>query len=174
LRAKKVNDWNTSFDCPICHNEDCVPASGPRNSPILIVGEFPGQEEIKHGKPLVGRTGTVLRNELAYLGLDMNAMRLCNLWLHEPNGNEECLQYGASQVIKEATGRKAIFLLGSDVVKYFCGLDVSKVTGLKVTSTYLSAPLIMASYNPAIVFKGTVGEARLAIQKFAKEVENLL
>jgi uracil-DNA glycosylase family 4 len=172
-----LSDWEvtTIYDCPVCGREDCVPANGVSSSPILIVAEMPGSEEIKYGEPLIGATGRVLRTELAYLGIDMKSLRLCNLWLHEPNKNEKCLEYGASKVIEEAKGRKAILLVGSDVVEYFCNIKVTKVSGLEVTSPYLSAPLIMACPNPALVFKGSgIGEMRLALQKFVKKAEKYL
>jgi len=173
------DDVTTSYDCPVCKREDCVPAAGLRDSPILLVAEFPGTEEIKYGKPLCGATGGVLKAELAYLGIDIKRLRVCNLWLHPPSKDkaldEKCLSYSAGKVIEEAKGRKAILLIGSDTVKYFTGMSVSKVSGLHVSSAYLSAPIIMAMPNPAEVFHGAgIGEVRLSIQKFAKKVEDLL
>ncbi len=171
-------DWEDSiiskYDCPICHAEDCVPASGPKNSPVLVIGEFPGESELKQGKPLVGPTGGIFRTEMRKLGVDVSTFRLCNLWLHTPNKNKDCLQYSMDQVIKEAKGRKAILLLGSDVVKVFCDESVLDVNGLQVKSIYLSAPIIVASVNPAYVFNQGLGELRLALRNFVKAIEDLL
>lgn len=161
-----MNDWDTSFDCPICGRDDCVPAYGNKNAEILVIAEFPGDEEVTQGKPLCGNTGTVLKHELGRLGMDLKCMRICNLWIHPPNKNNKCLEYGASKVIEESIGKKAILLLGSDVVKYFCGEDVGSVAGLRLTSNLLFSPLIVASPNPAIVFRSTIGELRLSLQKF--------
>jgi uracil-DNA glycosylase family 4 len=173
------DDVITSYDCPVCKRDDCVPAAGLRDSPILLVSEFPGVDEVKYGKPLCGASGGVLKAELAYLGVDMKRLRICNLWLHEPSKdkalNDKCLAYSAGKVIEEAKGKKAILLIGSDTVKYFTGYSVSKVAGLHVTSSYLSAPIIMTMPNPAEVFHGAgIGEVRLSLQKFAKEIEDLL
>lgn len=168
----------TSYDCPICKREDCVPPAGLVSSFILLISEYPGSEEIKYGKPMVGAAGSVLKAELAYLGIDIKRLRICNLWLHPPSKDkaldDKCLAYSASKVIEEAKNKKAILLIGSDAVKYFTGYSVSKVAGLEVKSSYLSAPIIMAMPNPAEVFHGSVGEVRLSIQKFAKKVEDLL
>lgn len=179
--------WEDKDDphfCPICQYDTCVPAFGPKKSPILIIGEFPGEDEIKMGKPLVGRTGGVLRTELGRLGIDLNRMRKGNLWIHPPQKvknvkaeieqKDQCLKYSADLIIQEAKGRQVILLIGSDTVKFFCDQSVMSVSGLLVTSSYLSAPMIMAMVQPATVFHGGIGEVRLALKKFAEVAKPLL
>ena len=162
---------NDIFTCPICDDKHCVPPSGSTKSPVLIVAEFPGEEELEKGRPMVGRMGTVLKTELGRLGIDINRMRLCNLWQHTPNGNEDCYKHGFETVIKEAKGEQAILLLGSDTVKAFTGEKVSEVCGLKLKSDYLSAPIIIACVNPAQAFHSNIGEMRLALKKFSLAIE---
>lgn len=169
-----MSDLTLDYYCPHCKREDCVPASGPIESSILIIGEEPGKDEIRKGKPLVGATGGVLRAELGRLGIDMKRLRLCNLWLHPKNDNKDCFEYGVSQVIKEAKGRKAILLIGSGTVKYFCDQNVSDVSGLQVKSPYLSASIIVACVQPTTVWHGGIGELRLSLEKFERLVEGLL
>lgn len=164
---------NDIYTCSFCERDDLVLASGPKRAEILIIGEFPGKDEIKKGKPLVGATGKVLRSELARADLDMNQMRITNLWLHPKNDNEDCFKYGLDQVIKEAKNKKAILLLGSDTVSFFCNEKVSEVSGLEVKSSYLSAPLVFACVQPATVFHQSLGELRLSLQKFSRMVNGL-
>ena len=162
------------FICSICGDTKCVPPAGNKNSPILVVAEFPGKEEIAKGKPMVGRMGDVLRSEFGLLGVDLNRMRICNLWQHAPNNNDECYKLGFQTVIQEAKGKKAVLLLGSDTVKAFTDESVSNICGLRVTSNYLSAPIIIACVNPAQIFHSGVGELRLAIKKFSLAISDLL
>jgi uracil-DNA glycosylase family 4 len=162
------------FMCQICGNPKCVPPSGSEKSPILVIAEFPGRDEIIKGRPLIGRTGDVLRSEMGMVGLDLHRMRVMNLWQHEPNNNEECYALGFKTVIEEAVEKQAILLLGSDVVRAFCDDSVERVCGTRVESFYLSAPIILACVNPATVFHGCVGELRLALQKFSRLVEDIL
>lgn len=172
-----MSDWGweeEGFICPICNSDDMVMPSGPTKSPILIIAEYPGWEEIKKGRPLVGSTGNVLKAELRYLGIDMKRIRLANLWQHPKNDNAGCLTRGAKQVISEARHKKLILLIGSETVKYFCDLPVSEVTGLLVKSPYLSAPEIMACVQPATVFHQGIGELRNSLQKFGKLADKLL
>lgn len=165
--------WD-NIECPVCGNDELVDASGPSRAKILIIGEFPGKDEIIYGKPLVGPTGRIMRKELGYLGADMRQMRITNLWNHRPNKNEKCYELGCEKAIKEAQGRSAILLVGSDTVSYFCNQSVKAVCGLQVTSYLLSAPIIYATVNPASLFqRGGVGEVRLALTKFVKAIENL-
>jgi len=166
---------NNPFICPICGNDNCVPPAGNKDSKVAIIAEFPGHEETIKGRPMVGNMGDLLKIELGKLGIDLNRIRVGNLWYHEKNGNEECLQYGAQQIINDSIGREVILLLGSDTVKYFTGENVGDVSSLIVKSDYFSGT-VFASVNPAIAFHQNVGEVRLALKKFADYIHerNLL
>ena len=172
-----TDDWEffeQQFECPVCKSEDCVPPVGNIKSKILIVAEFPGEKELEKGIPMVGNMGFVLRQELGHLGLDLKSTRRCNLWQHPPNKNQKCLETGMKVVIEEAKGKQAILLLGDDVVKVFIDdRSVMKISGLRVKSSYFSAPIIIACPNPALVFhKGRgIGEVRLALSKFVKAIK---
>lgn len=169
-----TDQWDDPYKCPICHSDECVPPTGKKGAKILIVGEAPGRDEIKRGKPFCGATGEVLRKELAKVGIDIHSVRMCNIWHHAPNGNEECLQYGFAQVVKEARDKDVVLLIGSDTVKRFCHVKVTDVTGMEVKSPYLSAPLVMACVQPANVFNNVIGDLRLSLQKFAQKAEKYL
>jgi uracil-DNA glycosylase family 4 len=160
------------YTCPHCKTEDLVLPVGNPVSPILIIGEFPGKDEIKQGRPLVGAIGAIVHQEFLYLGCDIRQWRITNLWLHKPNDDKYCFEFCAQKAIAEAKDRKAILLLGSSSVDYFCDMKVSEVAGLKVKSPYLSCPLIMACSHPS--FASGIGEFRLSAKKFVKEIEGLL
>lgn len=155
------------FSCPICKSENCVLPVGPKNSPILIIGDHPGKDEIKEGKCFVGPTGGVLRSELAKVGVDMRSIRVTNLWHHEPNRNKACLDYGAKKAIEESKSKKVIMLIGSDTLKYFCDKSVEEWNGLEVTSDWFPDAKVLACIQPATVFHGGLGEIRFALKSFA-------
>lgn len=115
--------------------------------------------------------GHILRKELQNCTLEFSMFTVMNLWMHEPNNNEGCWQAGYNLVLDEAKGKKAILLVGSDVVETFTNYKVSDVSGLEVDSSILSAPLIMASVNPALAQHRGVGEVRFAITKWAEALE---
>jgi uracil-DNA glycosylase family 4 len=158
--------------CPVCAEEAIRPI-GNVSSKLLIVGEFPGDSEMKFGKPFVGAAGKVLKHELSLLGLDLLQFRVTNLWLHPPTKNEDCFNFGYSQVLEEVKGKKAILLVGSEVVSTFTEYNVSDVCGLRMDKKdhMFSCNLVMCMVNTAIVFHSGIGEVRLAMQKFYKELE---
>ena len=162
------------YTCQSCKNDSLVLPWGPKNSSILLVGDSPGDTELKTGKPFTGRNGTVLQSELRYLDVDMNQIRKVLLWQHEKNKNEKCLSLGEQTVLKEAKGKEMIILLGSDTVRHFTGFNVMSVTGLQVKSAHFSAPIVMACISPGIAYHSGIGELRLSIQKIAKQMREVM
>src|ERR671929_408185 len=62
---------------------------GPRNAAVMFVGEQPGDEEDKAGKPFVGPAGRVLDRALAEAGIDRSRVYVTNAvkhFKHEPRG----------------------------------------------------------------------------------------
>ena len=165
--------FENSIACHVCGSSKVVPPVGNKNSPILIVGDFPVDEDVTTGVPMTGPMGRVLRQELGHLGIDVKQLRRMNLWKHPVNKNPACFKLGTEEVLREAKDRKIILLLGSDVVKLFIGKSVMDLNGLIVESSlYFSCP-VFCCINPAIVYqrgKG-IGEVRFALTKFAKYVQ---
>lgn len=160
--------------CPSCGEKICPPSG--KSADILVIGEFPGDTEMEKGIPFATHwkyvtAGKVFRKELEQLGVALNQFRVVNLWLHQPNNSEGCWQAGYNNVLDEAKGKKAILLVGSDVVETFTKYKVSEVSGLEVDSHILSAPIIYASVNPALSLHRGVGEVRFAITKFVNRLE---
>lgn len=178
--------------CPVCMG-NAVPARGSVDSDVLIIGEFPGTEEMRSLRPFSGGAGGVLRQEFANCGIYLGDFRVTNLWVHPIHvtytehihqfGNEvsnkeliddlnkKCLEYSTKLVMDEAKGKKAILLVGSDVVSTFTDYTVSNVNGLEVGSTFKKTKIVVAMYNPAIVFHKTVGEIRFAVRNFSRLVK---
>lgn len=165
--------------CPKCTAQCCMPLG--RSKDILVIGEFPSEEEIRQGRPFASNqnfmsAGKVFRKELERVGLSLGDFRVCNLWHHIPNNDKECFDIGYRLVLEEAKGKKAILLVGSEVVDTFTQYKVSDVSGLRVDSAILSAPLLMGMVNPALALHRSVGEVRHGIMKWknALEKENLI
>ncbi len=65
-----------------------VGPSGPLDANILIVGEAPGEEEVKRGMPFVGASGKELTYILQDAGLDRDKCRLINTTPYRPLNNK--------------------------------------------------------------------------------------
>ena len=61
-------------DCQGCdlyqHATQTVFGEGPSSAEVMLVGEVPGDQEDKQGKPFVGPAGRLLSEALAEAGLD--------------------------------------------------------------------------------------------------------
>jgi uracil-DNA glycosylase family 4 len=161
-------------NCPVC-NSRIVPACGRIESDILIVGEFPGADEMERGAPFVGTAGEILNYELGRVGIDMWSCRLTNMWLHYMNKEIGCFEYGLKELTLEMAGRK-VLLMGSELCNYFLGEKVSKLYGLVVESALFprSMQFAMIAPNPGIALHQPVGELRLSIQKFAHKSKEVV
>lgn len=165
-------------ECPIC-GKRIVPASGRIDSEILLAGEFPGAEEMMRGVPFVGETGKVLEYELFLVGINMRECRLTNLWQHYKPASKKvetyqsCYDQFVMELIKEMRGRK-VLLMGSENANTFLPMKISACAGLLVESALFpkDVQFVQMCVNPAVAINagGTVGELRLAIQKFARRI----
>jgi DNA polymerase len=69
--------------CPLYRNAiQVVPGEGPRKSPIMLVGEQPGDREDREGKPFVGPAGKLLDRALEDAGLDRDEIFMTNAVKH--------------------------------------------------------------------------------------------
>jgi uracil-DNA glycosylase len=58
-------------------------------APVMIVGEAPGAEEDRVGRPFVGRAGQLLDRMLAAIGLDRTGVQITNVIYWRPPGNRK-------------------------------------------------------------------------------------
>lgn len=65
-----------------------VGPSGPRDAKIMVVGEAPGADEVREGKPFVGYSGKLLRDVLMSVGIDPSKVFFTNLCRYRPPNNE--------------------------------------------------------------------------------------
>jgi DNA polymerase len=62
-------------------------ADGAADARVILVGEAPGAEEDRAGKPFVGPAGQLLDRMFASIGLDRTALRIVNTVPWRPPGN---------------------------------------------------------------------------------------
>ena len=75
LRAAALN----CRACPLSEKRtNVVFGEGNPASPLVLVGEGPGDNEDKTGRPFVGRAGQLLDKALADNGLDRSKVYICN------------------------------------------------------------------------------------------------
>ena len=79
------------FDlCPLKRTAtNTVFMDGNPEAPVMIVGEAPGAEEDRLGRPFVGRSGQLLDRMLAAIGLDRTKVQVTNVIYWRPPGNRK-------------------------------------------------------------------------------------
>jgi DNA polymerase len=98
-------------------------ADGNPEAQIMLIGEAPGAEEDRQGKPFVGKSGQLLDRMLAAIGLDRTKVYIANTVPWRPPGNrtptpEElaiCLPFLHRQV--ELVAPKVILTLGGPAMQ---------------------------------------------------------
>jgi DNA polymerase len=92
---------------------------GARNARVHFVGEAPGAEEDREGRPFVGRAGQLLDKMLAAIGLDRTNAYISNVVPWRPPGNRTptpletaaCLPFTRRQI--ELVGADFVICLGA-------------------------------------------------------------
>jgi DNA polymerase len=102
-------------------------ADGNPQADIMLIGEAPGAEEDRQGKPFVGKSGQLLDRMLAAIGLDRSKVYIANTVPWRPPGNraptpEEtalCLPFLRRQV--ELVAPKLVMTLGGPAMQAVFG-----------------------------------------------------
>lgn len=68
-----------------------VPGEGNPNATVLFIGEAPGAEEDRSGRPFVGRSGQYLTEVLARCGVARSEVYITNIVKCRPPGNRDPL-----------------------------------------------------------------------------------
>ncbi|MBY6263827.1 uracil-DNA glycosylase [Azospirillum sp. 412522] len=83
-----------SFDgCPLKATAmNTVFADGNPQAPVMLIGEAPGEDEDRQGKPFVGVSGKLLDRMLAQIGLNRSNVYISNILPWRPPGNRSPTQ----------------------------------------------------------------------------------
>lgn len=65
-----------------------VPGYGNANSPIMVIGEAPGSEEVKYLRPFIGPAGRLLDSLLEQAGIDPRSVYKTNVCKYQPPAND--------------------------------------------------------------------------------------
>lgn len=132
---------------------NAVPGEGPEDAEIMFIGEAPGWNEDKQGRPFVGQAGQFLDKLLISINLDRNKVYITNVIKTRPPDNREpspieiqnCAPWLERQL--EIIKPKMIVTLGRySMAKFFPGKSISKIHG---TAVKRDGVIYFAMYHPA-------------------------
>jgi uracil-DNA glycosylase len=113
-----------------------VPGEGSPRAEIMFIGEAPGFNEDKQGRPFIGQAGQFLGELLASIGLERSSVFIANVVKCRPPNNRDplpeeigsCDHFLQAQI--EAIRPKMIVTLGRfSMAKFFPGESISRIHG---------------------------------------------
>jgi DNA polymerase len=149
--------------CKLCRlwegRTHAVFGEGDVNAELLVVGEAPGEEEDRTGRPFVGRAGKLLDLLLLAAGFPRERVYICNVLKCRPPGNrnpqadeaETCTSnYLFAQL--DAIAPRAVLAVGKFAAQALLNTEqsISRLRG--TTHTYRNTPLIV-TYHPAYLLR---------------------
>lgn len=164
ILLKKLKDKiSTISECKLKNNSNNIVFNdGNINSPIMLIGEAPGQKEDELSKPFVGEAGSLLNKMLSAINLNRKDLYITNVVNYRPPLNRkpdsnEIRKY--SEFLLEHVDiikPKIIILLGSTAMEAFFGsnLKISKERGIwKEMLIKDKTFLTMVTFHPAYLLR---------------------
>jgi DNA polymerase len=145
---------------------------GSERARVVFVGEAPGEEEDRQGRPFVGRAGKLLDQMIERIGLDRKDVFICNVLKCRPPNNRDpeaqevdaCKGYLVAQLalIKP----KLICTLGKHAYNTLMGVD-ARITKVRGFLTSYKGVKLLPTYHPSYLLRnqGAIKEAYEDMEK---------
>jgi DNA polymerase len=161
-------------DCPhrdfVTQFTNLVFGEGDPGARLVFVGEAPGEEEDRTGRPFVGRAGQLLNKMIGAMGLKREEVYICNVLKTRPLNNatptpreiEICSPYLFEQV--GIIGPQAIVTLGLPATKAILKIEGS-MGSLRARWSNMRLPdgrkiPVMPTYHPSFILRSYTPENR--------------
>lgn len=148
--------------CTLCRLAEgrttVVFGEGDSQADLLVVGEAPGYEEDRSGRPFVGPAGKLLDKMLAAIGFRRDEVFICNVLKCRPPNNRDpvvdevaaCRPYLRKQV--ELVAPKAICAFGRFAAQTLLASELSLTRLRGVEHVFMGIPVIV-TYHPAALLR---------------------
>lgn len=135
-----------------------VPGEGDPASPVMFIGEAPGEEEALQGRPFVGRAGKLLTELLNSINLPREKVYIANILKCRPPNNrdpeegevEACIGYLHAQI--SLLRPRVICLLGNIAIHHLLGPRYS-LSEHKGKLLQRGGIFFLPCYHPAAVLR---------------------
>ena len=143
---------------------------GNRQAKIVFIGEAPGADEDRIGKPFVGRSGQLLDRMLKTIGLDRTNAYITNILPWRPPGNRTptageiavCLPFVKRQM--DIMEPEVIVMLGGSAANAMLGNaePISKMRGKWLDYKLSSGKVcrVLATFHPAFLLRNSGQKAK--------------
>jgi DNA polymerase len=157
---------------------------GSRRADVMLVGEQPGDQEDKQGRPFVGPAGRVLDEALEAAGIDRSKVYVTNVVKHfkwtaqgkrrihkKPNAEEigACKPWLDAEL--ESVKPRMLICLGATAAQALLGrsFKVTQQRGQLVDSDL--APMVIATVHPSSILRSADDESRrVEMKRFVEDL----
>lgn len=143
----------------------------PHGADILIIGQCPGVDEAKQGRPFVGRDGTALRRWLEQVGIDPEGVAYDNVHrefhgdpVYKPTVKERKAGWALNQQLISELQPKVVVLMGGPAAGMVFNGGITKTQGQRQV---LDGIVYLACFHP-----GYYRNAHKQSRRAAVEAEN--
>lgn len=149
-------------DCERCKlhfsRNQLVFGEGDTRARLVFVGEGPGRDEDRAGRPFVGEAGKLLDKIIKAMGLTRGEVYICNVVKcrppknRDPEGDEvtQCLSFLAQQI--QIIRPEVICCLGRVACQALLASDFKIRSGRGKWHAYIGIP-VMPTYHPAYLLR---------------------
>jgi DNA polymerase len=159
-------------DCTRCRLHEkrrhIVFGEGSPDARVVFVGEGPGADEDRSGRPFVGRAGELLTRMLAAVGWRREDVYICNIVKCRPPENREpeldeiasCRPFLERQL--QGIAPRAIVSLGKPATSTLLGRAVAITKARGIWQEWSGIP-VMPTFHPAYLLRNYTRETRQAV-----------
>ncbi|PHR26217.1 MAG: uracil-DNA glycosylase [Desulfotalea sp.] len=157
LRAKIL----TCTRCPLCKTRNkSIFGEGNLKAEIFLVGEAPGADEDRDGRPFIGKSGQLLDKILGACGFSREShVFISNIVRCRPPNNrvpsatevQTCLPYLLKQI--ELINPQIVITLGATSLKKLLGDETCKIKNHRGRWINWNHRLLMPTYHPAALLR---------------------
>lgn len=152
--------------CPLSAGRSrAVPGEGSYDTPLMFVGEAPGADEDRQGRPFVGRAGQLLTKIIAAMEFTREEVYITNIVKCRPpenrtpfrNETEACQPYLLTQI--RTIGPRVIVSLGKTATDFFVPSS-SSMSDLRGKFADFGGIRVMPTFHPSYVMRNE-GDPRI-------------
>lgn len=179
-------EWFEKCECELKKTAtQAVPGDGNPDAEIVFIGEAPGRNEDKLGRPFVGAAGKFLEEMLALINLKREEIYITNIVKYRPPNNRDPLPEEKAacrewllEELKTISPKLIIFLGRHAMNNFFPELQISKAHGKLLIKSFkgITTKYFFPLYHPAAaLYDGSMREVLIEdfkkIPKVLKEIK---
>jgi DNA polymerase len=173
------SDMGDCSRCSLCLlRTNLVFGEGNPRAELVFVGEVPGGDEDREGRPFVGRAGQLLTKIINAMGLKREDVYICNILKCRPPGNRNpepaeiaaCEPFLVRQL--QAISPRVICALGAFAAKTLLKKENTPITALRGRFHTYEGIKVMPTFHPAYLLRNPMAKKTVwdDVQMIMKEL----